>query len=228
MANPETLADLRARALDYADMTNSAFPVTARVNDYINDGLSALHDILVDSYADYLRSTTTFNVTTAAEAYTLPSDFYKCLKVYYQSSNRRYKVHQFNPDELDGFKTTPITTGTFEMWYIPQFTKLSSDGDTVHLSVPIRWENFVALHAAIQLLNREESDPSALMRERDAERQRMIKLAGPRDAGEVGQVADTYHRFSVAGRYIAPPERSFRYRIMGNEILFNQCELIGA
>jgi hypothetical protein len=227
MANPVTLADLRARALDYADMTGSTFPVTARVTDYVNDGLSALHDILIESYEDYLYKTGTVSVVSGTESYNLPTDFYKLLKCFYLSSNRRYTVKRFSLSDIDGYKSSPISSGTFELWYIPQFAVLSGDSDTVHVSVPIRWENFVALHAAIQLLNREESDSSALMREREAERARIISMAQPRDIGEQMTVEDHSGRWNGSRHFLAADEKSFMYRIMGDKIIFTQSELVG-
>ncbi len=72
-----TLAQLRTRAKRLADMENSGFVADAEWLDYINEGLSELHDILVMASDEYFLSSTTINIVSGTSAYALPSDFYK-------------------------------------------------------------------------------------------------------------------------------------------------------
>ena len=129
MANTSTLYDLKARALDYADMTASSFPDEERLTDYINTGLSSLHDILSNAYGDYIHKSTNVTLVSGTEDYALPTDFYKLQKVFLLDSNRRYKMDRFSPDDIDGTKTNPSLSGTMQIWYIPQHTVLTSDTD---------------------------------------------------------------------------------------------------
>lgn len=229
MASDVTLTDLTARTLDYADMTGSTFPVSARVTDYINDGLTHLHDILVNSGGEYFLTTTNINVLAGTETYSLPADFYKARKVFYTSSNRRYKVEKFNLDEIDGYKTSPIASGTVELWYIPEITRLAAGGDKVSASMPLPdgWEDFIALHAAIRLLVREETDTSLLNAERQKCEARIIQMASPRDLGQEEVIGDYYERWSYARQLLTSDERHYKYRIHGEKIHFIELELLG-
>lgn len=224
MANPATLTDLQTRALDYADMTSSGFPVTARLTDYINDGLAELHEML--AMHDYLRSTQSITLVAGTEEYSLPSDFYKASRVWLLSGGRRHTVERFNLSQLDGHKTSgPASAGSALLWYVPQLTKLSAGADVVSVALPIGWENLVALHAAIQLLNREESDPQALVAERERVRQRVLAHVEPRDIGIPDEIEDHYDRW---GGGVADAGRSLRYLVLGNKIHFVEFDDMGS
>jgi hypothetical protein len=217
VANAETLTGLQNRALDYADMTGSAFPVTARLTDYINAGYTELYEMLVGSYgADYVRTATTQALTAGTEAYALPSDFYKMLRVWEVVGSTRYAVERFVPSQLDGYKTTgPGSAGSLSLWYAPQLTLLSAGADIVHVSVCTGWEDFIALHAAIRLKMREDSDPSALMAERETLRRRIVENAEPRDQGVADEIEDHYNRWGSGNSNAS----SLRYRVMGNQLI---------
>lgn len=228
MANDATLTNLQDRALDYADMTGSSFPVTARLTDYINAGYAELYEILVTAYgADYVRSTQSVSLVPGTEAYSLPTDFYKMLRVFEVSGSKRWAVERFNPAQLDGYRNTgPAASGTLELWYAPHVTKLSGASDVVHVSVCTGWEDFIALHAAIRLLEREQNDPTALMAERDRIRQRIIDNAGPRDLGIPDEIEDHYNRWG--GGATEDDKRTLRYRVMGNQLIVVEFDYLGA
>jgi hypothetical protein len=225
MANTATLASLVAQALDLADLTNSSSPVTARVEDYANASLSELHDILVASFEEYLVTRApVITLVAGTDYYTLPTDFYKALKVFSLStSGDRVRMPRFELDEMGAlsddetdvytdasglryriigqqiwFTPTP-SSGRVELWYLPQFTKLTNvtpgTTDVVSVAVPVGWEDFVALSMAIRLLVREESDASQLMSLKEAARQRIIACAAERDAGAPRHIADVTGRF---------------------------------
>lgn len=224
MATTATLATLRSRALDAADLTNSSSPVTARLTEYVNDGISSLHDMLVNSFEDYYRSLSNISVVSGTAAYSLPSDFYKVLKVFALSGSQRYQLKRFQLDELDvlqdefipyarqlsnmtyrvlgsqiWFAPEPNASGAVELWYAPQATVLSGDGDTVTVYAPVSWwEEYVSLYAAVKLKVRERTDPGPLMMLLQKCEQRIMSAAQERDAGEPQRVTDTSHRF---GRY---------------------------
>lgn len=222
-----TLAQLRQRALDYADMTGSDFPDKSRVADYINAGLSELYDLLVNNYADeYVRRDTTFSVTSSSESYALPADFYKAIALYHQVSSRRHKIERWQPTEISGARTAPLSSGTVEMWYVPQPPTLASDKERIPVSIPTGWADFVALHAAVRLLIREESDPSALMAERDRQKARIIAMVSPRDNAEPDSIGDFYGRWDQGFSALAV-EPSYKYRIMGDRIYFIEVEYRG-
>lgn len=226
MTQPTTLENLRARALDYADMTGSDFPDAARLDNYINVGLGQLHDLLINSYQDYYRKTQTLTLVPGTEEYDLPDDFLKSLEVFYEVSDRRYSIPRFSRGEIDGYRKGALTGGTVTHWYAPQVARLSEPLDKVDLTVPFSWEDYVALAAAVRLLVREESDPSLLVTLLAAERQRIIDMAEPRDEGSQGAVEDVYGRFNRAADHFRE-WRYLRYRIMGSKIHFFEFEYLG-
>ena len=299
MASTATLSDLRARALDYADMTGSNFPVEARVDDYINSAASEMYDILVNAYEDYFLATQSITLVPGTEDYALPSDFYKAKRVYYTTGSRRFSIHPFNLEEVDGARNSALSAGTAELWYVPEmslmkpstvitgatqanpcvitsanhgldtgdsvtisgvvgmtelnggvytitkvsdntfslndvdssaFTSYASAGtveSTIATTIPPMikgWPDYIALSAAIRLLIREESDPSALMAEKQIMQNRLISLAEPRDAGIPDSIQDVGHRWNSVGFAYDPGAFLMRYRIMGQNIKFIQYD----
>ncbi len=211
-----SLEDLRARALDFADMTGSSFPDTSSLDGYINDGLAEIHEIL--ALHDYLRSTHTITLVTGTEDYALPADFYKASSAWELVSGRRHEIPRFNLSQLSGLKTTgPSSSGTAELWYVPQRIRLTNPDDKVGYDLPSGWETFAPLHAAVQLLNREESDAQGVAAERERIKQRITLHVEPRDAGPI-EVEDYYNRWGHG--FIDDDGTSLRYRIMGSRIHF--------
>lgn len=228
MANTTSLADLRVLALDYADMTGSGFVVTDRVRDYINAALSDIQDIMVNSGADWFQEVHPITLVSGTEEYALPTTFYRVMKVFYLSDGRRYRIRKFDLDSIDGYRTSPISGGSVELWYVPTVTKLSADIDTVLGIMPNGWEDYAALFAAVRLKAREESDVSALSAERDRVKAKIIQLCEPRDEGEVDQVYDHYNRWKSYRQSLHnAEERYLRYRLLGDKIHFLEMEYRG-
>jgi hypothetical protein len=221
VANGATLLDLRTRALDYADMTSSGFAVTARLTDYVNDGLAELHEML--AMHEYILNQATINLVAGTEGYELPESFYKASRLWHLVGGRRYEIDRFTLSQLHGRKTSgPSSAGVAQLWYVPQLTRLSGDSDEVLEQLPVGWENFVALHAAVQLLIREESDPQALMAERERVKQRVMVHVEPRDIGIPDQIEDSSHRWS--GCLDDLSGTTLRYRIMDQSIQIVEFE----
>ena len=220
-----TLATLRTRALDLADMTGSSFPVTARVTNYINEALSELQDALIASNGDYFLSTTTVNLTPGTESYALPTDFQRLKKAWYLENSRRYKVRRWNYEEADAWTLGPVSTGTVELWYNPFVTELSNDNDTVEQILPNGWETYCVYHAAYMLLSREESYETAdrMNAAKNAKLQWITDHVTPRDDGDPESVGDYYQRFGEA-HIVLPDYRDLRYRIEGSNIRFIELE----
>jgi len=218
-----TLSDLRTRVLDRADMTGSAFAVEARVNEYINNALSELYDLLVETHEDYFYDVETITLVSGTEDYDLPSDFYKVLKVFYLSSGgvrspmRRFTLdmldrygNEWVPSTADGvytmyrvigdkirFSPEPAGAGSAELYYIPQFEEMDGDDTDVTFTLPqIGWIDYAVVDAAMQLLIREESDVSALMARKAEMKDRIKRAAEQRDAGEPDSIID-YYRLNV-------------------------------
>lgn len=230
MSNTATAKKLKAKALRYADMQGSDFPLKDdqdHLLDLLNDGLAELHDILVNHNGEeYLHKTFDITVVSGTAAYALPEDFFKATQIFYSVSSRRFPLERFQPAELDGYRTTPLNGGSVEMWYVPQFAPLKNNQSVVHKSIPVGWEDFAALYTARVLLTEEESDTSGVDALLNAKRGKIVALLSPRDNGEADSIAD------VSGRWSASSERRFnahrfKYRIMGSQIHFTEVEWIG-
>lgn len=220
------MADLISRGLDYADMTGTEFPDENRLLDYANDGLAELHDLMANAGgSDYFRQDEDYSVTSGTESYSLPGNFMRALQVFYTSGGRRYRVERWNPAEIDGLRSSPLSSGSVTLWYVPQYTRRTLPAEQVPPVIPVGWEDYAALHIAIRLLMREQSDPSLLMNERERLKQRIIAMLEPRDSGEPDSIGD------VGGRWdhsLTLEQRSFKYRIMGQNIYFVDADYLGA
>lgn len=200
-----TEADLRTRARRRADMENSTFVSDAEIQDYLNSSISELHDYMVKSYEDYFVSEQAYSVPIATGGANLPDDFYKALGVDYNSGGitstlRAYSFSERNVyntpyaviDRLaepmykvEGNKIKLIPnnsqSGSITLYYVPQATQFSSTVTEIENVIP-GFEEYVVVATAIRMLMKEESDVSALERERQQLASRIIRAISPRDA----------------------------------------------
>lgn len=227
MSSKITLSEIRTAVLDRCDMTNSEFPDTTQVDRYINNAIGELYDLLVNIFEDYLYTTTEITVKSSTESYSLPNNFYKLMKMFYKSGDYRKQLKRFNLADLSDeiyqtsnavsdnrhlryrlmgnkliFHPIPSGSSTVEVWYIPEPTMFDHNGDdgvTIGFNVPTQWEEFLFVTAAISLLDREESDSSALRSTKAEIRQRIVTSAHNRDSGEPDTVQDVRRRFGYRG-----------------------------
>lgn len=212
-----TLATLKERVLDRADLTGSDFIDTTQLVNYINDAISELWDLLVVSYQDYFLSSATLAVVPGQQSYALATvfsggDFYKLVKVYAAVNSKKYPIPTFSLDDYQTdstpslspgryrllgnnivFSPEPTTSSSVELWYIPNPTVLASDSDSLTLTIPVGWMEYVVVSAAIRCLLKEESDATDLIRERDRIKMHIMEAA-ERDNGEPRRVRDVYRR----------------------------------
>lgn len=232
-----TGTNLIDRALDYADMTGSAFPVAARNLDIINDGLSELHYALANAEnADWFNSSVQIAVVKDTGAYALPNGtlysnakkFYKALKVYLREGSRRYKLRSFERGEIDGFEVAPLNAGTIDLFYIPEFVALATAGASIDTAYPSGWEDYVALHLAVRLLLRESSfdKASAYAQERDRKLQHILRGITPRDIGTPGHIQDVTNRWSGSVWRPGWPNKDYMYRIEGANLVVLEASVI--
>jgi hypothetical protein len=215
MANTATLATLRARVRQTADMVNSTFISDAEINLWINLGLSELHDLLVTKFEDYLESSKTQIITAGTSDYALPTDFLKLLTCgfvdgeytipmkrvmnsergyYYYATASNYPVaYRIIGSNIRVFPAN--CAGTIVYTYVPQFTSLAADGTLVNQAIPNGWEELAVLDAAIRCLAKEESDVRTLMAMKDRLMFRINEAASRRDTHQSYRIADVYNRF---------------------------------
>jgi hypothetical protein len=212
-----TLAVLRTRSLQRADMENSTFVAPSELLRYINSAYLELYDLLVSKGQEYYVKDppTEFTVATGAYTYTLPTDFYKLLGVDRQlSADEWIEVRPFNFNERNANRRTrarlssgpygalrrrvignklfvtpnDLAPGTYRLWYVPRATELSSESDTV--DGVNGWEEYIVLGAAIRCLAKEESDVSVLTAEQARLTRRIEEMAAQRDVGDTERVTD--------------------------------------
>lgn len=208
-----TLANLRTRARDRANMENSTFVSDSIFNSYINYSISELRDIITSKVGeDYFATSSSSTLTAGQESVSLPADFYKLLWVEVLVDGTNYaKLSRFEVSEqpaapyglvrpylnlkyrlrADSLWLMPASsTGgeTIRMWYVPLPTALSADGDT--LNGYNGWDEFVVLKSARKALVKEEQDVSQIDNELAVLYQRIESMAPNRDQAQPMRIQD--------------------------------------
>lgn len=219
-----TLAQLRLEARQRADMTNSTFVTDSELTSYINNSISELHDILVQSYGeDYYINDVSFTTANKAESYEIASiipngDFYKIRGVDAKLNNSDwFTLKPFNFNERNknlGSTTnsgissvkyrllgsnimfTPIPDDSIDVkiWYIPLAQTLVDDTDSYNDLN--NYSEYVIVDVAIKMLQKEESDVSVLAHQKQALKERINSASKNRDAGSGDSVSDVHNENS--------------------------------
>ncbi len=186
---------------------------------YINQSYFELYDLIVAAYGTnyYVATPYTFTTDGVNEMFALPSDFYKLLGVdlslsggnpgswltvrafefndrnrysvpnfqaFYGVTNLRYRLNATN------LWLTPTPSGgqVMQLWYIPKLATLDALATTADgIS---GWTEYIITDAAIKCLQKEESDVSVLMAQKQALMKRIESMADNRDAGPPPKVID--------------------------------------
>tara|TARA_R110000823_G_scaffold26370_5_gene77069 strand:+ start:544 stop:1245 length:702 start_codon:yes stop_codon:yes gene_type:complete len=215
-----TLSELRTRARRLADAVGNNFFADAEVDDYINIGLGELHDILVSKFEDYSVSSISFPLIADQKAYTFSSiglgNFYKAIGVDLIDGNDTVRLARYSFQERNTFSENaayysrsgrtnlkyningnsitfmPKTSGTYtvKIWYIPQFTRLKADDDSVDNNITSNWEDYAVTLAALKMRQKEETTTTSLEREIDRLGSRIEEASRNRDAGEPMGITD--------------------------------------
>ncbi len=222
MARTVTLQQIADKARVHADMRNSDYIDETEILGLINDNYCDLFDELVGAYENYFVVRTEFPITAGTQFYDLPADFYKIVAVDFKINQNAYiSVTNYNEADRNLSLTTnlSIPDGTIRLWYVPaptQFTSLSQTFDGV-----AGWDRLVSLMTAIDMLDSEESDTSAMTRKYAKTLQRVRDMAAPRDAGLPATVSDAS---KPNWQYIYG---ALRYRLYGNQISMINTEYLG-
>lgn len=104
---------------------------------------------------------------------------------FYGVTNLRYRLR------ANKLWLTPVPQAgqTIQLWYIPRLATLSADGDTVDgIS---GWTEYIIIDAAIKAMQKEESDCTVLMQQKQEMILRIEAAAENRDAANPGTVSDS-------------------------------------
>lgn len=223
-----TLGELKTQSRQRADMENNDFITDSELTFYINSSIAELHDLLIAAYCeDYVMNEHLFT-SDAGLDYALPADFYKLRGVdVRQNGNIWATVKRFNFNRRNEqqnafawnmlglpyleyrlvgsnirFNRTPDVNSQFRLFYYPVATKLVLDAD--EYDDVNQFSEYVVVDAAIKMMQKEESDVSVLMAQKEALRKRIIDMAANRDANEPASVTDIYAEDAelyIIGRY---------------------------
>jgi hypothetical protein len=210
-----TLLDLKTAVRQRADMENSSFVSDTELLSLINNSYAELYDSLVSRFEDYYSKKDTFSLS-GTNTHTLPSDFYKIRGLDYTTgvgtseSVSKWNFSDRNSSQLGHFRSprkyrimgqsltilpAESADGSYVMWYIPRYSKLNLDTDT--LSDVMDFDEYIIVDSAIKCLVKEESDPTILLSIKEGLKQRILALASNRDSEpdtieDVSQISRTF------------------------------------
>lgn len=100
------------------------------------------------------------------------------------------------------FIPPPTARQPVRLWYVPRMATLLKDADM--LDGVSGWTEYVIVDAAIKILQKEESDVSVLMAQKQALLERINKSAASRDAGMPDKISDTRRGGDGSGGPMGP------------------------
>ncbi len=224
MALTQTLAQLRTRVRQRADIESDDHVSDSELTGLINDAIRSVHDILVnegpeDYYATTVNITPTpistgiYPLTTLVTA----GNFYKIRNLYIQDNSTQWRMLQ--PMQECDRQLYREASGSLplKIEYIPLPTALSADGDT--FDGINGWEELVVVLAAIDVKVKREESPGILVQKKNQMEERIRRMAS-RDLGHPRRIS----RNKLAqARCIWPGTGpADAYRIRGANIEFYQ------
>lgn len=216
------LSEIRQRCRERADMKSSNFVTDDELNFYINQSISELHDILIQSYgADYYVKNDTFQTVGQQEAYDLSTiitddDFYKLRALDAQlNGDDWFTLQRFNFNERNRFQHFGVWDylGITNVRYRLvgnelRFVPIPDRDITVRIWYVPRavtlsddadtyndfngWIEYAIIDCAIKMLNKEESDVAVLLAEKQLMKRRIEEVSNNRDTGQSESIQDIY------------------------------------
>jgi hypothetical protein len=191
-----TFGETKLAARERADMVNSSFISSTEENRIINESYRKLYDLIITTSENWNIKSEIINVTVNQDAYPLPVDFYRIKAVdEILSGHQMYPMRRFMFSDRHSYQTLPVRSLTSKLWYYPTLPTLEADDDTFDMIQG--WERYIHLDAAIQYLNKEESDPQALIAERADMEMKITANSAVRDAYRPETVTDVTAKRSL-------------------------------
>jgi hypothetical protein len=198
-----TLTVMIAEVKREADLGDTV--AEADITAVLNEECAALHELMVDSFQDYALTSTQLTIDANTDTEPLPGAFYKVRAVEDDASDDE-PLKRFNWEDRkrvgrlsycilgSNLIIRPIANvnRVFNLWYVPQYTALSSGSDT--FTVPNQWHVLPILSAAARFCTIQEKDAQALTARAEAVRARIVAAASQRDAGDPGKARDVRGR----------------------------------
>lgn len=212
MAGPVTLAQLRTRVRQRADMENSQFVTDAELATFINASADFLYDILVGAFEDRYVAEAEGNTSslTADGDLAIPANMHRLRGVDMETGGYWHELQRFEWRERNSLRNlrglspegtryalrgdtirllpAPPAGLPLVVSYVPTRTPLALDTDTI--DGVSGWEEWVVVDAARKCLMKEESDTTALERELAALDTRIKLASSRRDNAQPARVVD--------------------------------------
>lgn len=203
-------------------MENSGFVSDQELLDMISEAYAELYDLIVAAFQNYYITEGTLTLVAGTSSYALPADFYKMVSVDFQTGAGQYDtIFPYNELERNSTLSTSanIPAGTVRYRYIAAPTIFTDDEEEI--DGVAGWESLLITDVAIMMLDKEESDTSALERRRMREERRIQQMAQNRDVTNPGRITDTtvYDNAFLSD--------AMRYRFYGNNIEFISVQFVG-
>ncbi len=138
MASNVTLTSLRQQARRRADMVNSNFVADDELDEFLNESLLELYDVLTMHYGDeYFHTTHHISIGPTSNFYALPGDFYKLkgVEISQNATNpptRYVSVVPFMFPERNryAYNSTQLPSRTIRLRYVPTGKRLVDTSTT--------------------------------------------------------------------------------------------------
>jgi hypothetical protein len=213
-----SLAYLRDRARETADMGGSTYVADSVIQDVINESIRSLYRKLADQGGpDWNRTVVELSTSAGNPLVFLPLDFYSLAGVDLESEGEWCGLHQLDFSQRNETRTwpqdavyqlqqpnnsdsatstaelrlfpTPTTALPVRVWYFPVPAPLIEDTALIQLFLGA--ERYVILDVAISLRIRQEMDVQALMVERQRAEEDAIAGTQRRDRSATQKLRDT-------------------------------------
>jgi hypothetical protein len=199
-------------------MTGSTFVTDAELDVWINEGAQKLYELLLKAYdEDYWETSSTISVVAGTSEYSLPSTFFKLLGFDMDMNGQTISLKPYTRAERNAFKNrlpifanvprykltgaakvrflpVPVVAATVTCWYLPILPVTGSVGVLTNATDTIDfldgWERYIPCYAAIQMLNKEESDSRPLQQQLQIMEQELKEIALERDVGSPHSAVD--------------------------------------
>ena len=209
-------------------MENSNYISAPELLNYINEAYYTWYDMVVAAFEDYyLDDPTEFTIAGGAPAeFPLPADFYKLAGLdksisangndrFYPLRKTRWRERNRTENSFSSYGLRPRTSyrifkdkilftpkdgsdGNYKLHYIPTLTPLVLETDTIETFNG--FENILIVDVAIKMLNKEETDASMLLLERQRLEGKMQQMLIDRDINE-GERIEEIDRDSYTEEY---------------------------
>lgn len=180
MAGAITLATMRSALLRRGGVEQSADLTPTVLNDFINEGVAQVWDLIKGKRDDRLVTSTNLATVVGVATVNLPVTFYELRKLEIVDSStpsgfRRLRSHDLDASHLYAtlygkayryrlqgativLVPTPQAIESLRLWYIPLATALAADGDT--FDGYNGYERLIFQYAWKLCLERQDLDPS--------------------------------------------------------------------